>query len=87
MHDNTLEGIIIVEGIVYTAYLVNRSFTKEQLTEFLKIFGHKTAEGNPYTDPVNLVSQTYKNCSFSTAIHFKDVFPWFTPNIDRTVLE
>lgn len=87
MIDNTLEGIILVEGIVQTAYLIERHFTVEQLNQLLDLFDHKTAEGNPYSDPSNLVSKAYKNCSITIAVHFKDVFPWFVPKIDRTLLE
>ena len=91
MTENTIRGIAVVTGIAKTAHSVNQTFTKEQLNQLLALFDqHLSDKEKDYGEPGKLVLWTYSALyavgDSETAEKVKQVFPWFDPKIDLSLI-
>ena len=75
---NTEFGIKIVGEIVNIAMANKKNLSLAELAAILNLLGHKTAEGNEYTNPGKLVKKTFYHYSAigdtATAENIKLVF-------------
>ena len=76
MDKNTEFGIKIVGEIVNIAMANKKNLTLAELATILNLLGHKTIEGNEYTNPGLLVKKAFDHYSASgnTAANIKLVF-------------
>jgi hypothetical protein len=93
MTDNTKRGIAIVTGIANTAHAVNQTFSKEQLNQLLAVFDHHPGgvADAEYVLPEKLILWAYNThyaiSNDKMAELIREVFSWFTPPIDRSLLD
>jgi hypothetical protein len=92
MEENTKRGIAIVTKLTNLAHEFSQTFNKEQLNQLLELFGQRPInDGREYVSPDRLVHSTYRvlydKGDGKTAETLKEVFTWFIPEVDLSLLE
>ena len=90
MTSNTIRGIKIITGIAKTAHTVDQKFNIDQLNMLLELFNqYPSNDTRGYVEPQKLVLWAYKELydkdDAETAEYIREVFPWFAPNVDRSL--
>jgi len=88
MTEHTKRGVAIITGIAKTAHSIGYQLTDEQVNELLTLFEHYPVGGDgKYKDPRPLVAKTYSTGDADLTKQVREVFPWFDPKVDRTLLD